>query len=157
RINADVAGGTGPACQHFDLDVTVIGAETPIGPALENRKAGTAKSLRRDLRCVGTERRSKPLISALMAIDRVDDLRIVTSLRRQSNNAVVAQRRIKRARQMNHGCHETFEPSARYQIEQCRGSHKIARTERLLEIAGKIGRDRGNTCPGGRCYPRRVK
>src|SRR5262244_4480486 len=40
RVNADLAGGAGPASQHFHLDLAVAGAEPPIGAAFKNRKAG---------------------------------------------------------------------------------------------------------------------
>ena len=94
RINADLAGSTGPAGQHFDLDVTVVDAEPPIGPTFENRKAGAAKPLRCGPCRVGAERWSKPLIGALVAIDGGNHGRIVTALRRQGDHAVVAQRRV---------------------------------------------------------------
>src|SRR5262249_57912444 len=47
RIKTDLAGGGGPAGQHFHLDLAVVGAEPPVGAAFKNRKAGAAKPLRR--------------------------------------------------------------------------------------------------------------
>src|SRR5262249_60037292 len=39
RINTDLAGGAGPAGQHLHLDLAGIGAEAPVGAALQDRQA----------------------------------------------------------------------------------------------------------------------
>ncbi len=110
RIDADLTGGAGPASQHLHLDLTVAGAKPPIGAAFKNSEADAAKPRRRGPRRVGTERRSETLVGALVAIDRCDHRRIVTGLRPQRDDAVVTQRRIKRARKAHQRRYQAIEP-----------------------------------------------
>ena len=141
RDAADFAGRDRPAGEHFGLDLGILRAEHPVGRPLHHRIADGFETPGRRGGRGGTERRTEPLVAALVLVHGVDDGGIERIDRIERRKTVIAERRIDRQAARRALGHQPVEPVMRHQIEQRRGGDQLDRpVERGLEVARKIDR-----------------
>jgi hypothetical protein len=97
--------------------------------------------LHRAQRRLRAKRRPKPLVAALVAVDRSDDFEVERFCGFKARTPVVGKRCIDRQPPCRGLDREPFEPFGRHQVEQSRGGDELQRpVEGDFKVTGEIDR-----------------